>query len=182
MKKSIPVIACLLCLLIWAGVNAFQRVDQFRGFDTLTAYNADYADWQGQPVKLLEASGANNRYGRGYTAIKAGAIVTAFAVSPLDADSLSGIEGAVDTAILTLYAKTDFNLETLIADTVTSLPGTLLVDYNYFFEDSDTAVAEVRRSKMLNDFLYLDVHAADSAGSADTMQTTIQWFLNLVEE
>ena len=162
------------------GVEAYQRVDQHIGDDTLTVYDADSGDFVGPEIRLIEPRG--NNYGRGYTGVKAGWIINAFTVSPLDADSLAGVEGAVDTAIVRLYAKTQFKSELLWQDSCASLPCTLSADYNYFWEEADSIGNESRQHGLINDFLYFEVHAADSAGGADTMETRIQWFINLVEE
>lgn len=178
--KRLLFVALVLCLL-WAGlqINAFERVDRHIGDDTLTVRNADAGTWTSKNFKLLDSV-----FNAGYTAAKLGIIVNAFALSDESgADSITGAENAIDTAIVTLYGKTEFYSEQLDRDSAASLPCTLLLDYNYFYDASpDSSVGAQRQLGLCHDDFYFTVYAADSAGTGDTIETRILWWLHLLEE
>lgn len=175
MKQAIFVSVLVIALAVANMAFGFKRLDVHEGTGTIEVENADSGRYISDNVLL-------NQYGpvKGYHILKYAFIVGAFDAESPDT-SLPG-KGNIDTALVKIIAQSNQWTETILDDTCTSLPCTLQGDYQYRAQQVDSTGGEIYQTMLLNDFLYLDIYCADSAGTGDTMSNTINWWLELVEE
>lgn len=186
-----------LLILSVAAVAVYAkvlRIDDYSGSLTATAYNNIRADAVSSNDIVITNANLNTKY----TGVRGWVYVGAATVSPLDADSITGLEGAKDTAIVTVKTWSGYDEDIIFCDTCAdALPCTLFFDYSQSTngdaiwagtinadstEDWTVTGDETQKKALWLDALRIDVQCADSAGAGDTMQFSINYWLRFIEE